>query len=96
MPMPFVIRYDRVALAELKGLRGTERASITREIRKQLAREPRTSTGRKKEIVRETGESVWQLRVGEYRIFYDVDEIRREVLVRRVLYKGRQRTEDIL
>ena len=96
MSVPFAIRYDRVALAELKALRGADRASITRRIREQLTHEPTTVTGLKKEIVRETGERVWQLRVGEHRIFYDVDEARREVLVRRVRYKGRQRTEDIL
>ncbi len=66
------------------------------EIHKQLIGEPTAPTRRKKEIVRQTGERIWQLRVGEYRIYYDVDERRREVLVRRVLYKGRRRTEDIL
>ncbi len=94
--MPFAIRYDRVAVDELKALRGADRASITRTIREQLTHIPTTRTRRKKEIVREMGERVWQLTIGEYRVFYDVEEARRAVVIRRVLYKGRRRTEDIL
>ena len=94
--MTFTIRYDRVALAELMELRGADRATITKQVREQLAEKPTIVTRRRKEIVRASGERIWQLSVGDYRIFYDVDEARREVLLRRVLYKGRQRTEDIL
>jgi mRNA-degrading endonuclease RelE of RelBE toxin-antitoxin system len=39
---------------------------------------------------------VWQLRVGEFRIFYDVDDTRREVIVRAVRRKGTKSTEEIL
>ncbi len=94
--MAFAIRYDRVAVAELKALRSADRASITTTIREQLTHAPTTRTQRKKQIVRETGERVWQLRIGEYRVFYDVEEVRRAVVIRRVLYKGRRRTEEIL
>ncbi len=40
---------------------------------------------------------IWQLRVGEYRVFYDVDEIDRIVYVRAVRHKPPHRTtEEIL
>lgn len=40
---------------------------------------------------------LWELRVGEYRVFYDVDEARRSVLVRAVRSKDTgQKTEDII
>jgi mRNA-degrading endonuclease RelE of RelBE toxin-antitoxin system len=94
--MPFAIRYDRVAVDELKALRGADRATITRTIREQLAHEPTAQTRRKKDIVRKTGERVWQLTIGEYRVFYDVEAARRAVIARRVLFKGRHWTEDIL
>jgi mRNA-degrading endonuclease RelE of RelBE toxin-antitoxin system len=81
---------------ELKALRGADRASITRAIREQLANAPTARARRKREIVRETGERVWQLTLGEYRVFYDVEEARGAVVIRRALYKERRRTEDIL
>ena len=40
-------------------------------------------------------EPLWQLRVGDYRVFYDVDEAERRVYVRRVLRKGSSTTGDI-
>ena len=94
--MAFASRHDRVALEELKTLRGADRTSITRVIRDQLTHEPTARTRRKKEIIRETGERVWQLTMGEYRVFYDVEMARREVVIRRVRHKGRRRTEGIL
>jgi len=40
---------------------------------------------------------IWELRVGEYRVFYDVDEIERIVYVRAVRHKPPHKTtEDIL
>jgi len=39
---------------------------------------------------------VWQLRVGEFRVFYDVDEEQEAVIVRAVRWKGRKITEEIL
>jgi mRNA-degrading endonuclease RelE of RelBE toxin-antitoxin system len=39
---------------------------------------------------------VWQLRVGDFRVFYDVDEERREVIVRAIRRKGTKGTEEIL
>ena len=39
---------------------------------------------------------VWQLRVGDFRVFYDVDEREREVVVRAVRRKGSKTTQEIL
>jgi mRNA-degrading endonuclease RelE of RelBE toxin-antitoxin system len=38
---------------------------------------------------------VWELKVGEYRVFYDVDEGRALVIVQAVRRKGRKRTGEI-
>jgi mRNA-degrading endonuclease RelE of RelBE toxin-antitoxin system len=39
---------------------------------------------------------VWQLRVGDWRVFYDVDEDAKSVVVRAVRKKGRKLTEETL
>jgi mRNA-degrading endonuclease RelE of RelBE toxin-antitoxin system len=45
----------------------------------------------------EHAEPVWELRVGEYRIFYDVDEVASVVIVRTIRHKPPHKaTEEIL
>jgi mRNA-degrading endonuclease RelE of RelBE toxin-antitoxin system len=39
---------------------------------------------------------VWQLRVGQFRVFYDVDADIQHVFVRAVGLKGRKGTKEIL
>lgn len=39
---------------------------------------------------------LWQLRVGEFRVFYDVDEVEHVVYVRRVIRKGTKTTGEIV
>jgi mRNA-degrading endonuclease RelE of RelBE toxin-antitoxin system len=42
-------------------------------------------------------EPVWALRIGAYRVYYDVDEARSAVIVRAIRHKpSHQTTEDIL
>jgi hypothetical protein len=40
--------------------------------------------------------TVWELRVGDYRVFYDVDVERAVVIVQAVRRNGRRRTQEIL
>ena len=39
---------------------------------------------------------VWQLRIGEFRVFYDVDDRLEQVVVRAVRRKARKTTGEIL
>ena len=39
---------------------------------------------------------MWQLRIGDYRVFYDILEGEEAVWVHALRWKGRQATEDIL
>ncbi|MBI4442858.1 MAG: type II toxin-antitoxin system RelE/ParE family toxin [Acidobacteria bacterium] len=42
-------------------------------------------------------EPVWKLRIGEYRVFYDVDEVAATVLIRAIRHKPPHKTlEEIL
>ncbi len=71
------------------------------EVDAQLTREPMKQTKRRKLLEGlvppwDSARPVWQLRVGEFRVFYDVDESRREVIIRAVRRKGTKSTEEII
>jgi mRNA-degrading endonuclease RelE of RelBE toxin-antitoxin system len=97
----FAIELSRSAAADLVALRAFERARIVAEIRAELATSP-TSPGRNKKMLRELRPAwehvppLWQLRIGEHRAFYDVDEAQRIVYVRRVVRKGSKTTGEIV
>ncbi len=98
----FAIRIEIRALAELDDLRAFDRARILDEVERNLRKEPLVESRRRK-VMRglvppwhQVG-PVWQLRVGDFRIFYDVDEANGTVIVRSVRRKGPHRaTEEIL
>ncbi len=68
----------------------------------QLRYEPTRQTRNRKILVGlvppwRHADPVWQLRVGEYRVFYDVDEAESAVIIRALRRKAPHgRTEDIL
>jgi mRNA-degrading endonuclease RelE of RelBE toxin-antitoxin system len=78
------------------------RSIILDVIKKHLAHEPLRETKRKKILVSlvpdfEAVPPVWQLKVGSYRVFYDVDEAEKIVFVRLVRKKpAHKTTEEIL
>jgi mRNA-degrading endonuclease RelE of RelBE toxin-antitoxin system len=97
----FAIRLGEDAVAEIAGLRAAERRRVLDTIEKQLAHEPAKGSRRKKMLSGlvppwEQVRPVWQLRVGDLRVFYDVDESIRIVIVRAVRRKERKKTEEIL
>jgi mRNA-degrading endonuclease RelE of RelBE toxin-antitoxin system len=59
-------------------------------IEQQLGWEPMTKTSNRKPL-RPNELSKWELRVSEYRIFYDVDEITLTVKIKAVGYKEHNR-----
>lgn len=71
------------------------------EVDVQLGRAPVTA-GRRKKLLEgvdppwDAVRPVWQLRVGDFRVFYDVDVARRQVVVRAIRRKGSKTTEEIL
>jgi len=98
----YAIEYSQRAEDDLAGLRAFERVRILDEIDAQLLHEPTRPTRNRKLLFGldppwEHIPPVWELRVGEYRVFYDVDEIRRAVCVRAIRHKPPHRTTtDIL
>ena len=50
-----------------------ERKLVVSEIRKQLTNEPLVETKNRK-LLRENPIAAWELRIGDYRVFYEVNE----------------------
>ncbi len=98
----YTIEYVESVADDLVGLRVFERKQILDEIQEQLTHQPIEETKRKK-ILRglkppwEHTEPVWELRIDEFRVFYDVDEAASQVTVRAVRHKpAHKTTEEIL
>lgn len=98
----FSIEYAEGVADDLAALRPFDRRRLLDEIEKQLSYQPRTETRNRKVLVGlvppwHHESPVWQLRVGEYRVLYDVDDPQRRVIVRAVRRKPPHKTtEEIL
>jgi mRNA-degrading endonuclease RelE of RelBE toxin-antitoxin system len=98
----FEIRFAEGVEEDLKNIRIYYRNEILDAIEEQLAHEPETRTRNRKLLDNlippwQTVAPIWELRVGEYRVFYDVSATESVVYVRAVRRKRRgTKTEDIL
>jgi mRNA-degrading endonuclease RelE of RelBE toxin-antitoxin system len=97
----FAIVFAALAREHLEALRPFERNRILDEVAAQLAATPNAPTTKRKMLIGATPSfehvpPVWQLRVGDHRVIYDVDAGRRIVVVRAILRKGNKTTGEIL
>jgi mRNA-degrading endonuclease RelE of RelBE toxin-antitoxin system len=63
-----------------------ERKTITSTIRVQLTYQPTVETRRRKKL-RDNPVASWELRIGKYRVFYEVDDTTRKVTIIAVGHK---------
>ncbi len=98
----FAIEYSEMLVESLKELRSFDRRRILDQIDAQLTHQPIAET-RNKKMLRglippwEHAEPIWELRVGEFRVFYDVNVDESRVIVRAIRRKSAHKaTEDIL
>lgn len=98
----YELEYAEGVAEDLKNLRATDRKRILDKIDAQLRHNPTEETRNKKILVGlkppwEHEEPVRELRVGKFRVFYDVDEETQQVIVRAIREKPpHQTTEEIL
>src|SRR5262245_46969114 len=98
--MPFDIEIDRPAMEELESIRVFDRRRIVQAIGEQLTHQPMVATRNRKQLAEvQTSLSphlpLWELRVGDFRIFYNV--IEEVVFVRAIRAKPpHQSTEQVL
>lgn len=88
----FTVLFSRDVENDLKTISAFYRNKILDEIKKQLTQNPTSLTKNKKVLVNlippwEADSMVWEMRVGEYRVFYDVDESIQTVFIRAIRKK---------
>jgi mRNA-degrading endonuclease RelE of RelBE toxin-antitoxin system len=98
----YEIRYAEGVANDLKGLRAAQRRQILDRIDAQLTYQPTEETRNRKILVGlvppwEHEQPVWQLSIGQFRVFYDVDEAEAIVVIRAIRHKPPHKTtEEIL
>jgi len=96
------IDYAAGVAQDLAGVRAFERTRILDQIEEQLTHQPTQETRNKKLLPGlkppwDQELPVWELRAGEYRVFYDVDDTERVVTVRAMRRKPpHASTEELL
>jgi mRNA-degrading endonuclease RelE of RelBE toxin-antitoxin system len=86
------IRFAASVVSDLRRLRASQRRRILDEIGRKLAEEPTKATKHIKQLRKlvppfEAVPPVWQLRIGDHRVFYDVDDEHKKVFVRAIRRK---------
>jgi mRNA-degrading endonuclease RelE of RelBE toxin-antitoxin system len=98
----YEVEYAEGVADDLRSLRAHERRHILDTMEEQLKHEPARETRNKKPLVGleppwDQDEPVWELRIGSYRVFYEVDDVGQRVIVHAVRRKPPHRTtEEIL
>lgn len=96
------VRFAKGVEHDLRRIRADHRSLILEGIEEMLTREPTVETRNRKQLVNlvppfEATPPVWELRIREYRVFYDVSEAENIVYVRAVRRKPAYRsTKEIL
>jgi len=79
----FEVTLTQSALGDLRFLRKADRSVLLDSIEEQLVQSPLTPTRNRKPL-RPNDLAAWEMRVGDYRVFYDVDEPGGKVTVKAV------------
>ena len=95
----YEIAFETNAVAELAALRAFDGRKILAAIEEQLSNEPTVPTRNRKTLegVEPSFHAVppvWELRVGDFRVFYDVEEGEKKVVVRAVREKPPHKTTE--
>lgn len=95
MALPYDISYSDSATRNLVGIRVYYRGAIIDAIELHLGFTP---TQESRTTIKKMSQPYWaqyRLRVGTFRVYYDVDEARRLVQIHRVLEKGTEATPEV-
>ncbi len=84
----YQIQYGAQAVDDLRALRAFDRAQILGAIEVHLSQDPKRESQSRIKRMSQPFWSEYRLRVGEFRVYYDVDDSAKRVDVFRVLAKG--------
>jgi mRNA-degrading endonuclease RelE of RelBE toxin-antitoxin system len=79
----YTIELTETARTDLQWFRKNEQNIILDAIRQRLWHEP-TITNRNRKRLRPNSSATWELRIGQYRVLYDVDSAVRIVTIQRI------------
>jgi mRNA-degrading endonuclease RelE of RelBE toxin-antitoxin system len=82
----FEIEFTLDAIDDMRLLRKYERQQIAETIQDQLAHQPTEETRNRKRL-RPNQLAEWELRIGRFRVFYDIDAQANRVKIEAVGYK---------
>ncbi len=78
--MPYRIAYYPDTHAHLRSLTARQRSIVFDEVEEQLTNAPKTATRNRKEM-RPNSLASWELRIGDLRVYYDMDDVSETVIV---------------
>jgi mRNA-degrading endonuclease RelE of RelBE toxin-antitoxin system len=95
----FTLQFSEMVAEQLSELRTFDRKRILDQIDSQLTHQPTGESRNRKKLVGlippwEHVEPIWELRVGDFRVFYDVDEEESRVVVRAIRRKLPHKTTE--
>jgi addiction module RelE/StbE family toxin len=82
----FRLVFTESALEDLRHLKKKDQRLVLRGVEEQLTAEPLTTTRNRKPL-RPNDLSTWEVRLGKFRVFYDVDKEDGEVTIKAVGWK---------
>lgn len=86
--MAYTIEYTASAEGDLASFRKFEQVLILDAVDQNLLHTPHVET-RNRKVLDPNPLAMWELRIGRYRVFYDLDTTTRSVLVKAVGWKER-------
>lgn len=86
--MPFEVHYSSESVKQLEALRAFDSAAIIAEIEQVLTVNPTFVSKARLKLLRQPAPTAYRLRVGDFRVFYDVDAANRVVDVIQILSKN--------
>ena len=88
--MTYQIEYSLDAEGHLRALTARQRSLVLDSVDEQLVHQPTIET-RNRKLMRPNPIAPWELRIGNLRVYYDVEEVGRVVKIRAVGIKSRDR-----
>jgi mRNA interferase RelE/StbE len=93
--VPYTIVVGPQAAADLRNCRKHEQVTIRAHINRFLLHRPTQEQGTRIKALIQPAVSQYRLRVGDFRVYYDVDETRATVFVLHIVRKGTQTTAQV-